>query len=161
MKRTLLNSCQWPFGKKSYSNRELLWLNKFFYWPLTRTHTRIQNIQCWESGVFTPDPNFNHPGSASNNLSILTQKIVSKLSEIWSGLFIPDSDPDFFTQPGSRGKKGTRSRIRNTAYIDGWIFQELLRLARQHEHGREYTTHNQSMHLKTHPVTKIRLVKVL
>ncbi len=29
-----------------------------------------------------PDPNFFHPGSASKNLSILTQKIVSKLSEI-------------------------------------------------------------------------------
>ncbi len=33
------------------------------------------------------------PGSASKNLSILTQKIVSKLSEIWSGLFITDPDP--------------------------------------------------------------------
>ncbi len=32
------------------------------------------------------------PGSASKNLSILTPKIVSKLSEIWSGLFIPDPD---------------------------------------------------------------------
>ncbi len=45
------------------------------------------------------------PGSASKNLSILTQKIVFKLSEIWSGLFIPDPDcssriripdPDFY-----------------------------------------------------------------
>jgi hypothetical protein len=55
-----------------------------------------------------PDQNFSHPGSwaqsqkhprfgsASKNLSILTQKIVSKLSKIWSGLFIPDPDPDFF-----------------------------------------------------------------
>ncbi len=34
-----------------------------------------------------------NPGSASKNLSILTQKIYSKLSEIWSGLFIPDPDP--------------------------------------------------------------------
>ncbi len=52
-----------------------------------------------------PDPIFFHPGSririfsipdpgsASKNLIILTQKIVSKLSEIWSGLLIPD--PDF------------------------------------------------------------------
>ncbi len=32
-------------------------------------------------------------GPASNNLSILTQTIVSKLSEIWSGLFIRDPDP--------------------------------------------------------------------
>ncbi len=37
-----------------------------------------------------PDPNFFHPGSASKNLSILTQKIVSKLSEIWSGLYFHD-----------------------------------------------------------------------
>ncbi len=44
-----------------------------------------------------------YPGSASKNLSILTQKIVSKLSELWSGLFIPD--------PGYRGHKGTGSRI--------------------------------------------------
>ncbi len=56
-----------------------------------------------------PDPNFFHPGSASKNLSILTQKIVSKLSEIWPGLFIPD--PDFLPipDPGSRGQKGTGS----------------------------------------------------
>jgi hypothetical protein len=53
-----------------------------------------------------PDPNFFHPGSeffhsgsASKNLGILTQKIVSKFS-----------NPD----PGSRGQKGTGSRIRNT-----------------------------------------------
>ncbi len=56
------------------------------------------------------------PGSASKNLSTLTQKIVSKLSEIWSGLFIPDPDPGsgswFFNHPGSRGQKGTGSRIR-------------------------------------------------
>ncbi len=61
-----------------------------------------------------PDPNFFHPGpgSPSNNLSIITQKKVSKLSEIWSRLiFLPILDP------GSRGHKGTgsRIRIRNTA----------------------------------------------
>ncbi len=42
-------------------------------------------------------------GSASKNLSILTQKIVSKLSEIWSRLFIP--------YPGIQGSK--RHRIRD------------------------------------------------
>jgi hypothetical protein len=36
------------------------------------------------------------PGSVSKNLGILIQKIVSKLSEIWSGLFIPEPGPDFF-----------------------------------------------------------------
>jgi hypothetical protein len=58
------------------------------------------------------------PGSSSKNLSILTQKIVSKFSEILSGLFIPDPDPGFLPipDPGSRGQKGTGSwiRIRNT-----------------------------------------------
>ncbi len=63
------------------------------------------------------NPNFFHPrseffpsqiqgqkipesGSASKNLSILTQKIVSKLSEYYpvclSGIRIPDPDLDFF-----------------------------------------------------------------
>ncbi len=47
-------------------------------------------------------------GSASKNLSILIQKIASKHSEIWSGWFIPHPDS------GSRGQKGTGSRIRKT-----------------------------------------------
>jgi hypothetical protein len=57
-------------------------------------------------------------GSASKILSILTQKIVSKLSEIWSKIFIPDPDPDpnldflHILDPGSRGQKGTGSRVR-------------------------------------------------
>jgi hypothetical protein len=33
------------------------------------------------------------------------KKCFFKLSEIWSGLFIPDPDPEFFTHPGSRIKK--------------------------------------------------------
>ncbi len=39
--------------------------------------------------------------------------MVSKLSEIWSGLFIPD--------PESKGQKGTgsRIRIRNTDFRSG------------------------------------------
>ncbi len=62
--------------------------------------------------MFIPDPTFFHPGSTAKNLSILSPKMV-KLSEIWSGLFIPDPDPDFLPipDPGSRGQKGTRSRI--------------------------------------------------
>ncbi len=50
------------------------------------------------------------------NLSILAQKMVSKLLEIWSGLFISDPDPDFLPipDPGYKGQKGTVSRIRNT-----------------------------------------------
>ncbi len=62
-----------------------------------------------------PDPNFFHPGSRD----------VSKLSEIWSWLFIPDPDPDFLPipDPGSMGQKSTESRIRisNTAWYSIWI----------------------------------------
>jgi hypothetical protein len=64
------------------------------------------------------------PGSSTKNLSILTQKIVSKLPEIWSGLFIPHPDAgsgsEFFTHPVFRGQKSTGSRIRigNTARLD-------------------------------------------
>jgi hypothetical protein len=62
--------------------------------------------QCCGSGMITPHPNFFHPGSRIRikNLDIVTQKIVSKLSEIGSGWFIPDPDPDFLPipDPGSR-----------------------------------------------------------
>jgi hypothetical protein len=58
---------------------------------------------------FIPDP---------HQRSILTQKIVSKLSEILFGLFIPEPDPYFLPilDPASGGQKGTgsRFRIRNT-----------------------------------------------
>jgi hypothetical protein len=100
-----------------------IFLTKLYFW------------QCCGSGMLIPDPDFLHPGSASKNLSILTQKIVAKPSEICSGLLIPD--PGFFSSririkefkyfnpkkffpnsrnmipdPGSRGQKGTWSRIR-------------------------------------------------
>ncbi len=54
------------------------------------------------------------PGSASKNLSIITQKIVSNLSEIWAKMFIPDPDLDFYLSriPDSGSK---RHWIRNTA----------------------------------------------
>ncbi len=64
------------------------------------------------------------PGSASKNLSILTKKMVSQLSEIWSGFSTPDPDPGsgswLFTHPGSwscipdpesRRQKGTGALI--------------------------------------------------
>jgi hypothetical protein len=73
-----------------------------------------------------PHPNFSipDPGSEFFPSRILDplkriqvfepKKIVSKLLEILFGLFIADPDPDFLTilDPGSRGHKGTRSRIR-------------------------------------------------
>jgi hypothetical protein len=93
-------------------------------------------LRCTQDGIVihsVADPDVNpgsrlHPryrvkkipgswsASESRNLNILTQKIVSKLWEIWSGMFIPDSDPRsgswFFTHPGSKGQKGNGSRIR-------------------------------------------------
>jgi hypothetical protein len=76
-----------------------------------------------------PDPTFFHPrsririvsipdpGSASKNLSrYFNPKLVSK---VHPGSRISDPDPDFLSipDPGSRGQKGTGSRIRNTAYM--------------------------------------------
>jgi hypothetical protein len=56
--------------------------------------------------MFIPNPNISipdrklfHPGCASKSLNILTQKMVSKHSEILSGFFIPDSEPDFLLIP--------------------------------------------------------------
>jgi hypothetical protein len=74
----------------------------------TASSVTITNLGCLSR---IPDPYFFHPGSASKNLSILIQKTVSKLSEVWFGLFIPDPDPDFLPipDPGSRGQKGTGS----------------------------------------------------
>ncbi len=50
---------------------------------------------------------FSGSVSALKNSSILTQQIVSKLSEIFSGMFIPDPDLDFLpiSDPESRGQK--------------------------------------------------------
>jgi hypothetical protein len=88
-----------------------------YYLPLCRYAVlRIQDVypgsESFPSRI--SDPNFFHPGSSSKNLSILTTKMVSKLSEILCGLFIPDPDfyPSWIPGPGSRGQKGTGSRIR-------------------------------------------------
>ncbi len=91
----------------------LLTANAFSHWsePHRYSHKRIQNIQCCGSGMFTPDPNFFHSGwriqifsirIRIKNVSILTQTIVPMLSEIWSGLFIPDSDFLLIPDPGAK-----------------------------------------------------------
>ena len=67
-----------------------------------------------------PDPNCLHPGSSSKNLSILTHKkakkwfLSSKKYDPGCSSRIPDPDYDCLPipDPGSRGQKGTRSRIR-------------------------------------------------
>ncbi len=63
--------------------------------------------------------------SASKNLSIFNSKKLFISSRKWSGIFILDPDPRswiFFTHSGldlgSRGLKGTGSRIRNTGLRD-------------------------------------------
>ena len=78
-----------------------------------------------------PDPRFEFfpsrvldPGCISKNLSILTKKMVSQLSEIWSRFSMPDPDPgsgsglftyprsqSWITDPESRDQKGNGSLI--------------------------------------------------
>ncbi len=67
--------------------------------------------------MFIPGPNFFHPGYRIRIKKLKycnPKKFFTELSEIWSGLFIPDPDPDFFPipDPGSSGQKGTGSLIR-------------------------------------------------
>ncbi len=70
----------------------------------------------WLSRI--PDPTFFHPGSSSKNLSILTPKkpkqwFLSPKKYDPGCSSPPDPDADFLPipDPGSRGQKGTRSRI--------------------------------------------------
>jgi hypothetical protein len=75
------------------------------------------------------DPYFFHPGSRTKKIPDLHQrvlvcftpkKIVSKLSEIWSGMFIldPDLHPSQIPDPGVKKGTGSQIRIRNTARKD-------------------------------------------
>ncbi len=63
----------------------------------------------------TPDPNFYHPGSRIRIKEFKyfkPKKMVSKLWEIWSGLFVPDRSGSWlFTHPGSRIQGSKRHRI--------------------------------------------------
>jgi hypothetical protein len=107
-----------------------MWYNEPQYLADIEEHlgVTIQQVRLHPTSVADPGfiPNFFHPGSrvkkisgsgsASKNLSILTQNIVAKLSEIrcLSRIRIPDSDLDFYPSripdPGSGGQKGTGSR---------------------------------------------------
>ncbi len=63
--------------------------------------------QCYGSEFFHPDSRVKkNPGSASasKNLNIV-KPIVSKLSEIWSGMFISNPDLDFLLIPDPGVKK--------------------------------------------------------
>ncbi len=76
----------------------------------TLPHLTVEDQQCCGSEMFNPDPNFFHPGSRIRiqefKYSIFNPKMVSMLSEIWFGLFIPDPDPDFLpiSDPGPGSK---------------------------------------------------------
>ncbi len=80
--------------------------------------------QCCRSRMFIPPGSWMrifHPGSRVKRsririeeLSILTQNIVSKLSEIWSVMFILDPGSGFLSFPDP-GVKKPRDLIRNTA----------------------------------------------
>ncbi len=87
------------------------------------------SYQCCGSGIFIPDPNIFHPGSRvkkksrilirikefkyfnPRNLSILTQNIVSKISEIWYKILSRIRDLDFYPSR-IRDPGATRHRIR-------------------------------------------------
>jgi hypothetical protein len=114
--------------------------------PLVVRRSQNSIISCCHGGCVAdpgclsriPDPTFFHPGSrirtfsipdpgsSSKNLSILTPKkpkklfLSSKKYDLGCSSRIPDPDADFLPipDPGSRGQKGTRSRIRirNTAW---------------------------------------------
>ncbi len=73
--------------------------------------------QCCGSGTFIPNPTFFHPGSRIRikEFKYFNPKkwfLSSRKYDQGCSSRIPDPDP--FTHSGSRGQKGTRSRIRNT-----------------------------------------------
>jgi hypothetical protein len=55
-------------------------------------------------------------------IALFTQKIVTKLSKIW--VWDPGSGKKTIPDPGSRGQKGTVSRIRNIAKMGKYFYKE-------------------------------------
>ncbi len=75
---------------------------------------RIVDVYPGSDFFFIPDPNFFHPGSASKNSSILTQRYGFYALGNIIRVVHPGSRSWLFIHPGSRGQKSTGSRIRNT-----------------------------------------------
>jgi hypothetical protein len=99
---------------------------------------RIQNSsfvaayywQCCGSGMYIPDPNF-FP-SRIPDPGFLSQKKVSKFSEIWSEMGIPDPDLTIIFYPSwIHRSKRPRIRIRNTDY---WLLINIILLGRRAAH---------------------------
>ncbi len=89
-------------------------------------------MQYCGSRRFIPDPVFFIPdpgsGSASKNLSILTPKncfygIGNMIQKVHT-----ESGSWFFTHPGSRGQKGTGSRIRTGWMEETYLLPEVTKL---------------------------------
>ncbi len=120
---------------------QLLHMQKnLFFWPLIisfkdKYYTNHIFFACCGFRMFIPDPTFFHPESeffpsliCIKEFKYFNPKMVSKLQEIWSRFFNPDPDPDFLpiSDPGSRGQKGTGSRIRNTGFFESPYITNLL-----------------------------------
>jgi hypothetical protein len=89
-------------------------------------------MQCFGSGIFIPDPNISisYPGSrihGQEDSGSGTKKIVSKLLEIWSEMFNPDTDRDFLPIPDTGVKKATDHgfRIRNAGMMWQMVSSEI------------------------------------
>ncbi len=94
-----------------------------YHVPASPLHRyRTYKAQCCGSGRFIPDPNFFHPGSASKNLRILTQKLFPSSRKYDRGcsflirilIFYPSR---IQCQKGI----GSRIRIRNTDKASGCL----------------------------------------
>ncbi len=101
------------FGDKISSFADLGCLSRILNPESECFPSQIQDTGSKFVSSWIPDPRFEFfssrvldPGCISKNLSILTNKMVSQLSEIWSRFSIPDPDPRsaswLFTYPRSR-----------------------------------------------------------
>ncbi len=96
----------------------------------------ISTHQCCGSGTFIQDRIFSipDPGSTSKNLSILTQKMVSKFSVIWSGLFIPDFlHPFRIPDPGVKKAPDPGSGSATLVPTHPWTVSDRWEVARRAE----------------------------
>ncbi len=97
------------------------------------------NVKIWtvlrirdkHPGSRIPDPNCSNSGSRIRikEFKYFNQKIVPKLSEIWSGLLIPDPDPDFNPSWIQRSKRH-RTPDPDPQH---WIWRNILQVRVPHD----------------------------